>query len=223
MTIVTAEPERVQIQYTGSFPEPVFGVLGNPAKLYANLLRHLAPFGADVRSLSINLSVLAEANVSCLLSSAGFGSVRVWLDHLEVLLPNAESRRQVEQVIDHAWSVMLETDESLRPVRHAITLFVWARFKDETFSSYIRKFVTTPPNDTRWKAVVEFRETAENGANIGSVHLEEAATIPEGLFLRSVVDLGAAVPEMRELVPRFMERLSAQLKSLDLELPLRVE
>jgi len=218
-----AEPERVQVLYRGSFREPVFGVLGNPAKLYANLLRHLAPFGADVRSLSINLSVLAEANVNCHLPSVKFGSVRVSLDHLEVLLPDAESQRQVGQVLDHAWSVMSETDESLRPVRHAVTLFVWARLKDEVFSSYIRKFVMTPPNDAGWKAAVEFRETADNGANVGVVHLEEAANIPEGLFLRSVVDLGAAIPETRELVPRFMQRFSAQLKGLDLELPLRVE
>lgn len=220
MSKVTAESERVQTQYRGYFAEPVFAVLGNPAKLYTNLLRHLASFGATISGLNINLSVLAQANVSCYLSS---GFIRVSVDHLEVYLPDVDSQKQVEQVLSHTFAVMLETDESLRPIRHGVTLQAWARLKEEPFSSYIRRFVTTPAEVTRWKPTVEFVELGEDGTTIGSIRLEEAAHIPEGLFVRSTLNLGSGAPRVDELVTAFTDRLRGQLKAVDLDLPIRIE
>lgn len=220
MSIVVAEPARVDVEYTGNFAEPVFSVLGNPANLYTNLLRRLAPFGANARGLNIYLAVLDQANVSCLLAS---GVVRVWLDRLVVSALNVQTQRDIEQIVKNAWAAMSDTDESLRPIRHTVTLSTWSRLKDESFSSYIQRFVKTPPTLAGWKAAVEFREVGEDAASAGSVHLSEAVNIPEGLFLRAVVDLGPGVPRMDEFMSAFMDRLGAQLKSLDLELPLRVE
>ena len=221
MSRVTAESERVQAQYRGYFAEPVFAVLGNPANLYSNLLRHLAPFGVKVSNLSINLSVLAQANVSCFLSPTGI--VRVWIDHLEVYLPDVSSQKQVEQILTHAFAVMLETDESLLPMRHEATLHAWARLKEEPFSSYIRRFIKAPDDSARWKPSVEFVQVGEGSVPIGSVRLEEATHIPEGLFVRSTVNLGSGAPRADELISAFTDKLGAQLKAVDLDLPLRIE
>ncbi len=215
---ITANPERINVQYTGHFAEPIFGVLGNPAKLYTNLLRRLEPFGANVGGLSINLAVLAQANVSCLLPN-GRGFLRVSIDRLELFVQGVQTQAEFGQLLDRTLSAMSDTDDSLRPVRHVMTLEVWARLKDQVFSSYVRGFVTVPPS-VRWNAGVRFTEKAEGGLNIGSVVLDEAEGIPEGLYLRSVVDLGSTDPHVAELMTRFLDRLGSQLDPLGLDLPL---
>ena len=75
MSTVVANAEKVQVQYVGYFREPVFRVLERPGSLCECLLRHFSVYGADIRSLSINVSVLAEANVACHLSVRGGASM----------------------------------------------------------------------------------------------------------------------------------------------------
>lgn len=215
MSNVVAEPAEVTVLYAGFFAEPVFGVLGNPAKLYTNLLRHLASLGASVNRLSINVSVLTEANVTCGLES---GEVRVWLDRLEVLVKNIESYGKMKAAVERAWTVMSETDESLRPIKHRVTLIAWARLKDETFESYIRRFLTAPPDAPSWKPKLEFDEIGMDGVFVSSIRLEEAVGLPDGLFVRSVVDLGAAAPDIEQLASAFDEKLRAQLRRVGVEL-----
>ena len=220
MAKVTGEAERVQAQYRGYFAEPIFAILGNPARLYTNLLRFLAPVGATTSGLNISLSVLAQANVTCYLSG---GIVRVWIDHLEVSVPDVASQKQFEDLLARALAAVLETDESLRPVKHEAILDAWTRLKEEPFSAYVRRFVTPPNSGERWRPSIEFTQLGEGGTSMGSVRLEEAAHIPEGLFVRSTVNLGSGAPRADELVSGFVERLRAQLDVVDLELPLRME
>ena len=217
MSIVLVKPELVQVQYTLDFEEPVFAVFGNPANLYTNFLRHLGPFGATLKDLRIDLSDLAQANAGCLVGS---GHVRVWVDHLEVFLRDVQSQKDVKQFIESAWAVMSATDKTFRPARQSVALSAWAR-TDEAFSTYVRRFVTTPRDADGWKPSVEFSEVDEDGKTISSVRLEEAASIPGGLFVRSVLTWGPIALRIDELLEAFDARLRAQLARLDLELRLR--
>jgi hypothetical protein len=213
MATVAALPERVQIEYRGYFAEPVFGVLANPAGLYANLLRHLRPFGATVGGLTINLAVLAQANVSCLFAS---GFVRVVLDHLELFVRDLQSQSQFEEILTAAVEAMRETDASLKPVQHDVTMLSWLRMKDETFTSYVRRFVTKPERLMASKPRVGFVEVGTDGRFMRSIDLEEAADIREGMFFRTRIQLsGDATPN--DLVHMFRQQLSDQLSAIELD------
>ena len=219
MSIVVADPDRFQLQYRGFFAEPVFSVLGNPARLYTNLLRYMGPFGATAGGLNVNLAVLAQANVSCLFS---FGYVRVALDNVELFMREVQSQKQIQQVLNQVLTAMHETDGALQPVRHEATLLAWARLKEELFSSYIRRFVTIPAGMAN--PDVEFVEVGGDGTRIGTIRLEEAADIREGLFFRSTMNLGSTVPSSADkLVPEFVRRLKSQLSLMNLDVPLRLE
>ena len=211
---ITATPDRSQVAYRGRFAEPVFAVLGNPASLYTNLLRHLRPFGAAVDSLSINVTVLAEANVVCYLA---FGHVRVRLDNLEVFFKDVPDAETIRGVLNGAFAAMQDTDKSLVPVAHEGIALIWARL-DEPFSSYIRRFVTIPEGFTHAKPSLEIIEFSDDRSPIGTVRLEEAAGIPEGLFMRSTFDLGSSPPDPQNLISTFTERLNLRFAALSLKL-----
>lgn len=214
---VIAQPEKIQVQYHGYFAEPAFAVLGNPATLYTHLLRQLRAFGATVDSLNINLAVLGDANVTCALGPMGI--VRVWINRLEVLMSNAQSEKDFTQVLTAAWSVLEDTDPSLRPVRHDIALATWSRLQGEVYSTFIQRFVNAPQTDaTSGKPTIILRSTAGN-----SVLIDEAASISEGLFLRSTLHLGVGEPNLDRLMTTFRELFGDQLKALGLEMALRLE
>ena len=115
MSTVVARAEKVQVQYVGYFREPVFPVLEQPGRLCQSLLRYFSVYGADIRSLRINLGVLAEAHVECFLSSV---RVRVWLDRLEVFLPAVQDLKQISGYLNSGWSTMADTDSSLVTTKH---------------------------------------------------------------------------------------------------------
>ena len=217
MSIVLVKPERVQVEYTLDFEEPAFALLGNPANLYTNFLRHLGPFGATLKDLRTDLSILAQANVGCLVPS---GHVRVWVDHLEVFLRDVQSQEDVKRLIESAWAVMSATDKTFRPAGQSVALSALAR-TDEAFSTYVRRFVATPRDADGWKPSVQFNEVNEDGKTISSVGLEEAASIPGGLFVRSVLTWGPIALRIDELFEAFDTRLREQLALLGLELRLR--
>ena len=216
MSIISAIPDRVQAQYLGRFREPAFGVLANPAGLYSNLVGHLRRFGASVNSLSVNLAVVSQASVVCHLD---VGMVRVSLEQLEVFVRDVESESQISELLTAALRAMSETDTALVPVRHEATILTWARLEPESFSSYIRRFVTVPSGmTTRVKPTVEFVEYGESGTVVAALRMEEAATIPEGLYVRLSLDLGSGSADAARLLSEFTQKVDSQLNTLDLAL-----
>jgi hypothetical protein len=211
--MITATVERSQVVYRGRFAEPAFAVLGNPAALYTNLLRHLRPFGATVDSLNINVAVLAEANVVCFLP---LGHVRVRLENLEVVFRDVPGQDTIRGVLAATLTAMRDTDKSLVPVAHEGVGLLWARL-GEPFSSYMRRWVTIPQGFRRAKPTLQIVELSDEGSAIGAVHLEEAAGIPEGLFIRSTFDLGSSA-DVQTLISVFGQKLTAQMDLLDLKL-----
>ena len=177
MTTTFAQIRQTRFDYRGDFKEPIFGVLGNPALLYSSLLEHLSPYGAAVGSLSINLAVLADANVTCFLGS--YGIVRVWIDRLEV---SSETTQwdQLEGLLGGVWAAAERTDISLRPVRHTVTIGCWGELGRALW-------LTSPSVFPRELANLNERSTSTagtgRGADGGSVHLAEAHRIPQGLRL----------------------------------------
>jgi len=190
-------------------------MLGNPAPLYGSLLRHLGSYRAGVKDLSTNLAVLTEANVTCYLPDLGF--VRVWLDRVEVFLgANLRTTDEGKQIVQDTWIALTEVDEALRLQRHQVSLSIWARFLgEETFSTYIRRFATSPKG--AWTPSVEFVELAADGTRAGSVKLEESGMLKEGLFVHSVISVGGVVSSLEELASTAQGAFTAQLKEVQLE------
>ena len=214
MSTVVARAEKIQVQYVGYFREPVFPVLEQPGRLCQSLLRYFSVYGADIQSLRINLGVLAEAHVECLLSSV---RVRVWLDRLEVFLPAVQDLKQVSGYLGSGWSTMADTDSSLVTTKHVVTLMTWVQLEKEDFRSYISRFVTTPVPD--WRPTVRFEHVGKT--RLDSLLLEESAEVPGGLFVRSVVGIDPAPPEVAEVIPKYLDQLAAQLASVSLDFKLR--
>ena len=214
MSTVVANAEKVQVQYVGYFREPVFRVLERPGSLCESLLRHFTVYGADIRSLSINVSVLAEANVACHLSSV---VVRVWLDRLEVFLSNVQDLKSVAAFIETGWSTMADVGPSLVTTKHEITLAAWATLENEDFRSYVRRFATTPRPD--WIPTVRFEKVGQKRLN--SLLLEESDRVPGGLFVKSVVGIDPAPPAEAQVMPKYLDQLKAQLDAVNLDLKLR--
>ena len=213
MSIVPVEPEQVQVRYVGYFKEPVFQVLGNPARLCQNLLKNFKPYGAEIRGLNIVLAVLSEAHVSCHLPSAG--TARVFLDRFELFLQNAQDEAQVEGLVESGWLALADTDDSLATTTHELTVSTWARFRDNDFGSYIRRFVTSPTE--RWRPTVQF--SYDDGG--GSLSLEESNKASGGLWMQSVIRIDGVEPEVSEVMPLYRDRLKEQLHvaGLGLDLP----
>ena len=214
MSTVVANAEKVQVQYVGYFREPVFRVLERPGSLCESLLRHFSVYGADIRSLSINVSVLAEANVACHLSSV---VVRVWLDRLEVFLSNVQDLKSVAGFIETGWSTMADVGPSLVTTKHEITLAAWAKLENEDFRSYVSRFATTPGPD--WIPTVRFEKVGQKRLN--SLLLEESDRVPGGLFVKSVVGIDPAPPAEAQVMPKYLDQLKAQLDAVNLDLKLR--
>ena len=213
MSTVVANADKVQAQYVGYFGEPVFRVLERPGRLCESLLRHYSVYGADIRSLNINVSVLAEANVACYLTSA---VVRVWLDRIEVFLSPVQDLKHLARLMEAGWSTMADVDPSLVPVRHEVSLAAWTELENEDFRSYISRFTTTP--DTDWIPAVRFAQAGQ--ARHGSLLLEESDRVQGGLYVKSVIGIDTAPPKEVQVMQEYLDQLSAQLNGVNLHLVL---
>lgn len=207
---VIAEPEHVQLHYRGAFSRPAFSVFGQPTGLYANLFEGLKPVGATLSGLSVNVAVLAETNVSCSITG---GTVRVWLDHVEVWLNDVRSRTHAETVLRLTLQAIEGTAGELVPVRHFIRLACWSKLRDEIFSRYISRFIAVPTDAKLGKPSIQFTDRSGD-----TVHLAEAATIPEGLFFRSEVGLAPTGLGFEDLTSAFWNRVREQMSAFDLEI-----
>jgi hypothetical protein len=205
--------KRAQVVYRGRFREPVFAALGNPAPLYASLLRHLKPFGAGIDSLSINVTVLAEANLSCYLP---FGLIRIHLEYVELFIRDFGGEEHLRNVTKSLFAALSETGADLSPVRHEGTLMLWLTL-DVPFSAYVQQFVSPPSGEHTLKPSLELREFTNEGTPLGATRMEETEGISEGLFVRTEVSLGDEPPDVDGLYKAFEKRFNQRFQMLGLE------
>ena len=210
MGAVVARMEQLQVRYAGYFEHPIFHVLGNPADLYQNLLRRFHSYGADLQSLSVNLAELAGARVQC--TFPPIGMVNVHLDRLEVFLADVSDLSQASAVVESAWLSVTDTAPSLRVATHEVTLSAWAQLENLDYRSYITRFVTTPADE--WQPAVQFSHAGKSSR--GSLLLEESNRVAGGLFARSIAAVENVECSVAQLMPRFAEQLSAQLRVVEL-------
>ena len=139
--------------YFGAFAEPAFALLGNPADLYTNLLRHLGPFGASLSSLSIDISSPAHAHVACVINE--FLSVRIKVTGVEVnVLVSEVGVEGAHRFVNAAWLAVRSTDSSLKPVSQTLTFQFWGRVEGETYQEMGRRLAHPvggqAPSEIRW-------------------------------------------------------------------------
>lgn len=215
MGAVVAQLDQLQVRYTGYFESPVFHVLGNPADLYQNLLGRFHAYGADLQSLSVNLAELASARVQC--TFPPIGMVNVYLDRLEVFLADVKDPSQASAVVESAWLSLADTAPSLRVTTHEVALSAWAQLERLDFKSYITRFVTTPADE--WRPAVQFSHAGTSSR--GSLLLEESNRVPGGLYAKSIVAVENVGGGVAQVMPKYVEELSAQLRVVELHPKLR--
>lgn len=215
MGTVVAQLDQLQVGYTGYFESPVFHVLGNPTDLYQNLLGRFHTYGADLQSLSVNLAELASARVQC--TFPPIGMVNVYLDRLEVFLADVKDPSQASAVVESAWLSLADTAPSLKVTTHEVALSAWAQLERLDFRSYITRFVT-PPADG-WQPAVQFSHAGTSSR--GSLLLEESNRVPGGLYAKSIVAVENVGGGVAQVMPKYVEELSAQLRVVELHPKLR--
>jgi hypothetical protein len=196
--------------YFGAFTEPAFAMLGDPAELYTNLLRHLAPFGASINSLSIDVSRLADAQVSCVINE--FLSVRIKATGVEVTVLLSEVGVEgAHRLVNAAWLAVRSTDSSLKPVTQTLTFQFWGHVEGETFQELGRRLAHPiggqPPSEVHWPMPA--------GGPAGALEIAAMADEPGGLFTRAVTSFGSE--SIEEIAPRVRVLLRAWLAELGVD------
>jgi hypothetical protein len=196
--------------YAGAFAEPAFALLGNPADLYTNLLRHLGPFGASIHSLTIAMGSPAEAHVSCVINE--FLRVRVKASGVEVdVLLSEVGVEGAHRFVNAAWLAIRSTDSSLKPVTQTLTFQFWGRVQGETFQELGRRLAHPvggqAPNAVRWSMPL--------GGAAGALEISESANDPGGLFTRAVTSFGSE--SLEEIAPRVRVLLRGWLAELGID------
>lgn len=182
-------PRRAVLSYTGAFPAPIFETMGSPARLYGHLLRNLAGFGADVRSLSVDVSTLANAQVVCFL---GVGTVRIRLQSVEVVLKENLDREILRQIVESTWKALSETAPGLAPVQHQAALDYWGTVEGVEYRDFIAQFVRPLTSFGLTGAQATWTNDADEGHPSGTVAIQEAVDVPGTLFLRLVARFSAS-------------------------------
>jgi hypothetical protein len=196
--------------YAGAFAEPAFTLLGNPAELYTNLLRHLGPFGASINSLSVEASSPARAQVACVINE--FLSVQIKATGVEVnVLLSEVGVEGAHRFVNAAWLAVRSTDSSLKPATQTLTFQFWGRVEGETYQE-IGKRLAHPVGG---QAASEIRWPMPAAGAAGSLSIAETANESGGLFLRAVTSFGSE--SLEEIAPRVRVLLRGWLAELGID------
>ena len=196
--------------YFGAFAEPAFALLGNPADLYTNLLRHLGPFGATLGSLSVDMSSPARAQVACVISE--FLSVRINVTGVEVqVLVSEVGVEGAHRFVNAVWLAVRSADSSLKPVTQTLTFQFWGRVDGESYQELGRRLA----HPVGGQAPSEIRWPMPAGGAAGAMTIAESANEPGGLFLRVVTSFGSE--SIEEIAPRVRLLLRGWLAELGID------
>ena len=196
--------------YVATFAEPAFALLGNPADLYTNLLRHLGPFGASINSLAIDVSSPAHAHVSCVINE--FLSVRVKATGVEVnVLLSEVGVEGAHRFVNAAWLAIRSADSSLKPVTQTLTFQFWGRVDGETYQELGRRLARPvagqAPSKVHWPM--------PSGGAAGALEIAETANEPGGLFTRAITSFGSE--SLEDIAPRVRVLLRGWLAELGID------
>ena len=196
--------------YFGAFAEPAFALLGNPADLYANLLRHLGPFGASINSLSLDASSPAHAHVACVINE--FLSVRIKVTGVEVnVLVSEVGVEGAHRFVNAVWLAVRSTDASLKPATQTLTFQFWGHVEGETYQEIGRRLAQPiggqAPSEIRWAIPA--------GGAEGAITIAASPNEPGGLFVRAVTSFGRE--SLEEIAPRVRVLLRGWLAELGID------
>lgn len=132
---------RSVVGYTGAFAEPAFELIGNPAALYRLLLRHLGSFGATISSLSIDVSELSRARVSCRVSDDLLLAVSVQGVEVMATFTGQQDLETAIRFTEASRTAVHKADPSLEIVRQHVINHLWGRVQGATFREFAAMLV----------------------------------------------------------------------------------
>lgn len=222
MDKILLKPTQSDAQYQGPFQHLAFGPLANPVPLYQNLLKHLGKYGASLKDLKFDSTVLSDANISC--SLLGLSTViRVRLDWLEVtfLKLHEVGEKVAGQILLDSWAAVHETDASMAVVEHVLSINVYTQIRDSSYSAVIRRYVTTPPalgEKTLAGVAFYLPEDPAKGERRGSIVLDRLTGQEQGIILKVNAAFDAKRVSFDTLTQRVDEYVTRNLDHLALAL-----
>ena len=201
---------RSSALYMGLFDEPAFAMLGNPAELFANLLRHLRPFGATVESLSVDTSTLAGAYVSCVINPDTVVRARVL--GLEVFAKPSTLGTNASIALAEAAGAAISATALAKPVvRQELTLNVWGSIEGQTYQELAATHC--PALTGQFAGLVPRIDWRGTDFVFG---IEEAEDMQGGLFVRAVAIEPNADP-IRSIAMRLKDRAKEAIATLGVD------
>ena len=224
MEKVILEPIQSEAFYRGAFAEPGFDLLADPVTLYRQLIKHLGTYGATLQSLKFDGTILADANVSCIIVSLDT-LVRVGLDRLEV---NFFKLHEVGEEIAYnillgSWAAVKEADAPTRVLEHSVTINIHTKINGLSYDALIGRYVTIPQATGRkTHAGVAFYLPEDNatGERKGSVVLDRLAGQENGVMVKLAVAFEAKKVAFSALRQNITGYLNRHLSALGLVLPM---
>lgn len=222
MDKILLKPTQSDAQYQGPFQHLAFGPLANPVPLYQNLLKHLGKYGASLKDLKFDSTVLSDANISC--SLLGLSTViRVRLDWLEVtfLKLHEVGEKIAGQILLDSWAAVHETDPSMAIIEHGVSINAYTEIRDAPYDAVIRRYVTIPPalgEKTLAGVAFYLPEDPAKGERRGSIVLDRLTGQERGLVLKVNVVFDAKQVPFSTLTQRIDEYVTRHLDHLALAL-----
>ncbi len=145
MEQIVLKPLRTDVLYEGKFTEIAFGLLSNTHTWYAALLKHLGKYGATLQDLRIDVSVLANANISCSLLNH-YTNVTIRLQSCSVYIsPFHQVGKEVASTILNDFTAAIhDAGPPIKVGEHVASVSIQTQILDSTYSDLMQRYVTVP-------------------------------------------------------------------------------
>ncbi len=206
--ILQIAPVRTQLSWHGRFPQPVFSVFVNPAPTYAALYRLIQQYGADLNSIGIDVTVLAQAQITCTILPLN-AILKIRLEQVEIALLNvgAFEPTLLADFVDGVKRALLDVDSSFAADVADVSVDVWASIESGSYADWVRRYVSLPEGLAGSEPSFRFEAA---GKPYASLLVERArAHVDRGLYYRYSTTFpgGPAVAQLGEARRRPIEML----------------
>lgn len=225
MSTIDLTPILSEAYYFGIFKRMAFNLLAAPAPTYQNILDVLGKYGASLKDLKYDASILSDAHISCaLLKGSIYLKVRLDGLGLSFYRLNETGEELATQVLRDCWQVVSKTDPSLEMTRHDWAVTIMAETQNTTYDQTIKKYLTLPgtmPDKASASISISIPGAIELGEGQGLLAIESVET-HENRFMFKISGNFEADKVSFDMLPKhIVEYIRKYLGALNLNLKLK--
>jgi hypothetical protein len=216
-------PLQSEVQYRGSYSEPLLDLVSDFLPLLKRLLQRLTPFGVSFKTTRIDGIPAGEAHLAFSNPDLNFTG-RVFLDRFELLFPRFHEVGQdlAEKILSAVWAALSEIVPSASLASHWVFLNFTAEIGgSESYRSLLQRFVAAPPTlppGADAGVVFYWPADPEVGLTAASVVVDKIAGQDRLAMLKSTFLFGdAQITNLRTIALNVIGRTFEQI-GLDVDL-----